>query len=81
MPVGARLLAHLHTGPGAHPGSCTMGSGSYLGVKRQGRGSNHTPLLVSRSRKSKAIPVSLRVCYGVSLPFFIDPVGLVLFDI
>ena len=26
------------TGPGAHPASCTMGTGSFPGVKRPGRG-------------------------------------------
>jgi hypothetical protein len=33
-----------HLGPGAHPGSCTMGSGSFPGVKRPGRGVDHPPL-------------------------------------
>jgi hypothetical protein len=31
------------TGPGAHPASCTMGTGSFPGVKRPGRGADHTP--------------------------------------
>jgi hypothetical protein len=43
IPVGARFFAHVQTGPGAHPASCTRGTGSFPGVKRQGRGANHTP--------------------------------------
>ena len=40
---GARFSSPVHTGPGAHPASCTMGTGSIQGVKRAGRGVNHTP--------------------------------------
>jgi hypothetical protein len=32
-PGGARFSAPVQTGPGAHPASCTMGTGSFLGVK------------------------------------------------
>jgi hypothetical protein len=35
--VGARFSAFVQTGPGAHPASCTMGTGSFPGVK-YGRG-------------------------------------------
>jgi len=48
----------VQTGPGAHPASCTMGTGFFPGVKC-GRGmllSTH-PLLVPRSWKSRAIPL------------------------
>jgi len=31
--VGARFSAPVQTGPGAHPASCTMGTGSFPGVK------------------------------------------------
>jgi hypothetical protein len=41
IPVGARFFTHVQTGPGAHPISCTMGTGSFLGVKRPGRGAEH----------------------------------------
>jgi len=46
----------VQTGPGAHPASCTMGTGSFPGVKC-GRGVTLTPhpLLVLRSWKSRAI--------------------------
>jgi hypothetical protein len=40
---GARFFAHFQTGPGAHPASCTLGTGSFLGVKRPGRGADHPP--------------------------------------
>jgi len=56
--VGARFSAPEQTGPGAHPASCKMGTGSFPGVK-SGRGVTLTthPLLVSWSRKSRAIPL------------------------
>ena len=49
----------VQTGPGAHPASCKMGTRSYPGVKC-GRGVLLTthPLLVPRSRKSRAVPLS-----------------------
>jgi hypothetical protein len=37
--------------------SCTMGIGSFPGVKLPGRGADHPPLLAPRSRKSRAIPL------------------------
>ena len=39
---GARFSAPVHTGPGAHPASCTMGTGSFPGIK-SGRGVTLTP--------------------------------------
>jgi hypothetical protein len=40
--VGARFSAPVHTSLGAHPASCTMGTGSFPGVK-SGRGVTLTP--------------------------------------
>ena len=56
-PGGARFSARPDS-PGAHPASCTMGTGSFPGVK-YGRGVLLTthPLLVPRSWKSRAIPL------------------------
>jgi len=56
--VEARFSAPVQTGPGAHPASCTMGTGSFPGVK-SGQGVTLTPhpLLVPWSRKSRAIPL------------------------
>jgi len=58
IPVGMRFSAPVQTGPGAHPPSCKMGTGSFPGVK-YGRGVLLTthPLLVPRSWKSRAIPL------------------------
>jgi len=39
---GARFSAPVQTGPGAHPASCTMGTGSFPEVK-SGRGVTLTP--------------------------------------
>ena len=39
---GARFSAPVQSGPGAHPASCTMGTGSFPGVK-SGRGVTLTP--------------------------------------
>jgi hypothetical protein len=43
IPVGARFFAHVQTGPEAHPASCTVGTGSFPGVKWPGRGADHPP--------------------------------------
>ena len=57
-PGGDKIFRPSRTGPGAHPASCKMGTGSFPGVKC-GRGVllNTQPLLVPRSRKSRAIPL------------------------
>jgi len=72
----ATFSAPLQTGPAAHPASCTIGTGSFTGVK-SGRGVTQTPhpLLVPWSRKSRAIPLlpletvrpvqSVSACTGV----------------
>jgi hypothetical protein len=41
--VGARFFAHVQTGPGAHPASCTMGTGYFPVVKLPGRGADQQP--------------------------------------
>ena len=42
---GARYSAPVQTGPRAHPASYTMGTESFPGVERQGRGVDHPPFL------------------------------------
>jgi len=56
--VGARFSAPVQTGPGAHPASCTTGTGYFPEVK-SGRGTMLTthPLPVLRSWKNRAIPL------------------------
>ena len=39
----ARFSAPVQTDSGAHPDSCTMGTGSFPGVKRPGGGVDHPP--------------------------------------
>ena len=48
---GARFSAHYPTGPGTQPASYTVGIGSFLGVKRPGRGVDHSPHLALQLRK------------------------------
>ena len=40
----SRFSAPVQTGPGTHPSSCTMGTGSFPGVKRPVCGVDHPPL-------------------------------------
>ena len=44
-PWGARFSAPVQTGPGAHPAYYTKGTGSFSGVKRPGRGADHSPAI------------------------------------
>jgi hypothetical protein len=39
----ARISAPVQTGVGAHSASCTMGTESFPGVERPGRGADHSP--------------------------------------
>ena len=41
IPVGTILSAPIQTSPGSHPAPYTMGIGSFLRVKRLGRGIIH----------------------------------------
>jgi hypothetical protein len=43
IPVGARFFAQVQNGPGDHPASYTMGTGSFPGVKRPVRDADHPP--------------------------------------
>jgi hypothetical protein len=43
IPLGARFSAAVHTGPGAHPASYIMGTGSFTGIKQPGPGVVHPP--------------------------------------
>ena len=66
IPMGARFFA-VQTGPGAHPASCTMGTGSFPGVE-SGRVVTLTPhpLLVPRSKNR--VELYLYSPLGPSLP-------------
>ena len=41
--VGARFSASIQTGPGAHPASCTMGTGSFPEIKLPGCDADPSP--------------------------------------
>jgi len=78
----ARFSAPVQTCPGTHPASCTMGTGSFPGVKSC-RGVTLTPhpLLVPWSRNSRAIPLlplwavlpvqSISACTRVRFTFYL----------
>ena len=71
----------VQTGPGAHPASCTVGTGSFSGIKR-GRGVLLTthPLLVSRSWKRRAIPLpTLWATPGLERNYFTFTFTLIVF--
>jgi hypothetical protein len=51
FPVAARFSAPVQTGLEAHPASYTMGTESFLGVKRPRRGVDHPPHLAPRLKK------------------------------
>jgi len=43
IPVGAKFFESTQTGPGAYQASYAMGTGSFPGIKRPGRGVDHPP--------------------------------------
>ena len=43
IPVGARFFTPVRTGPGAYPASYTMGTVSFLGIKRPRRDADYPP--------------------------------------
>ena len=48
---GTRFSGHVQIGPGAHPASYTVGTRSFLGVKRPGCGVDHPSHLAPRLKK------------------------------
>ena len=66
MPVGARFSAPVQTGTGAHPASSTMGTGSFPGVKRPGRGADHPS--PSKCRGHERVGLYLYSPSGLSWP-------------
>ena len=64
---GARFSAPVQTGPGAHPASNTMGTGSLLGIKRPGRGIDHPP--PSSAEVKERVGLYLYSLSGPSWPF------------
>ena len=64
--VGVIFSASIQTGPGAHTASYTMGSVSFPGVKRPGRGINHPP--PSRDKVKESGELYLYSLSGPSWP-------------
>ena len=64
--VGARFSAPDQTDPGAHPDSYTMGMGSFPGVKRPGRGTDHP--LPSSAKVKETVQLYLYYTSGPSWP-------------
>ena len=62
----ARFSAPVQTGPGAHPASYEMGTGSFLGVKRPGRGVDHPPQ--SSAKVKERVELYLYSTSGPSWP-------------
>ena len=57
IPVDARFLAPVQIGPEAHPASFKIGTVSFPGLKRPGRGADLPPLPVPRLRMGGAVPL------------------------
>jgi hypothetical protein len=56
---GARFSAPVQTGPGAHPASYTMATGSFPGVKRPGCGVDYPPHLAPRLQEGESYTSAL----------------------
>ena len=65
IPVEVRFSAPVQTGPRAHPASYTMGTGSFLGAKRPGRGVDHAP--TSSAEVKERLELYLYSPFGLSL--------------
>jgi len=65
---GPRFSAPVQTGPRAHPTFYTIGTGSFQGIKRPGRGVDHLPHLVPRLKKESS-HIYIYSPFGPSLPF------------
>jgi hypothetical protein len=72
--VGSRFSAPIQTGPGAYPASCTMGTGSFPGVKRLGRGAERPPL--SKYRGHETVGLYLYSPSGPLWPVMGEPLPL-----
>jgi hypothetical protein len=51
IPVGGRFSEPFQTGPGTHPASCVMGTGSLPRKKPSGRGSDHPPPSINEDKE------------------------------
>jgi hypothetical protein len=66
---GVRFSAPIQNGPGAHPASCTMGIGSFLGVKQPGCGIDHPHLSSAEVKERVELYLNLKLyLYSTSGP-------------
>jgi len=76
-PVGTRIFAPVQTDPGDHQASYTMGTGSFPGVKRLGRGVNHPPTSSVEVKERVDLYfqslLGLTVCYMMNFTFIFTP--------
>jgi len=56
-PGGSEISATVQTGPGAHPASYTIGTGSFPGVKRPGHDFNHPPSSSAEVKEIVELPL------------------------
>jgi len=66
IPVGATFFAPFQTGPGVHPASYTMGTGSFPGAKWPGRGFENPP--PSSAEVKEKVELYLYSTFGPSWP-------------
>ena len=71
----ATFSAPVQTGPGAHPASCTMGTGSVPRVKQPGRGVDHPPPSSAEVKERVQLYLS-----GPSWPVLGRPLPLLSYD-
>jgi hypothetical protein len=64
--AGARFSAPFHAGPGVHPSSYIMGTGSFPGIKRPGRGFEHLPQ--SSAEVEERVDLYVYYTSGISWP-------------
>ena len=70
--MGAKFSAPVQTGPGAHPASRTMGTGSLPGIKRSGRGADPHPIFSAEVLNRVELYLYLRAlvpCKGGTFTF------------
>jgi len=68
-PSGGETYAPIQPGPGAHPASYTMGTGSFPGVKRPGPGVDHQPQ--SNAEVKERVKLYLYSLFGPSWPVIV----------
>jgi hypothetical protein len=61
----------VQTGPGAHPASCTISTGSFLGVKRSGRGVDHPSPFTAEVKERVELSLYSMDCSRINFTFYL----------